>query len=292
MRKEDGFEGQQTYTIPDFIIKKIKKEPISSNLFITHIGYYPNALNHYRLRPQGSPQYILIYCIKGNGWISINSKKIIVCENHYFIIPENTPHSYASSKQNPWTIYWIHFSGKSASVFANKDDCAQSINPSSIDRIEERLQLFEEIISNLKMGYTIDNVNYANICLLHFLASFQYLSQYRQVRKTNKNDIIENSMIYMKNHLYIRLTLEDLAKQAQLSVSHYSLLFRKKTGQAPLSYLIQLKIQLACQLLDHTKLSISKVANKVGYDDPYYFSRIFRKTMGESPKTYRQNLKG
>jgi len=292
MRQKEGFKGQRTIVIPDYIIQEVKKESFSQLLFITDIGYYPHAENHYRTRPEGCNQYILMYCVDGCGWISVNSKKYNVKANQYFIIPANTPHAYASNFDDPWSIYWVHYSGIQASFFSKDSSSVQNITPSNVDRIDDRIKLFEEILLNLEMGYSLDNLNYANICLSHFLASFCYLTQFRQIRSTNEPVMIDRSILFMKNNLDKKLTLADLARKAQLSASHYSMVFKKNTGRAPLDYLIQLKIQKACQLLDHTSLRVKEVALNIGYDDPYYFSRIFKKLMGVSPKEYKADDKG
>ncbi len=292
MIKPNGFQGERTVIIPELIIDEIQHNPISKQLYITDIGIYPKAKDHLRERVNGSKQHILMYCTDGEGWILIGNNRINVKANQYFIIPANIPHTYGSSKDNPWTIYWIHFSGLTADYFIDTISEAQNITPSEISRIDERLDLFEEMIQNLEMGYSMENIDYANICLWHFLASFRYLSQFRQVRKPQERDLTEKSIFYMRKHLKEKLTLEDLAQQANLSVAHYSMLFKQKTGHSPLNYLIQLKIQNACRLLDHTHLNIKEIAQQVGYDDPYYFSRIFKKIMNISPKEYRKTLKG
>ncbi|MFV0553158.1 MAG: AraC family transcriptional regulator [Mangrovibacterium sp.] len=290
-KKEEGFKGQRTFVIPQSLISSLQNEAISQNLYITDIGFYPHARNHFRTRPDGCSQYILMYCVAGSGWIAIDEKKLVMKANQYLVIPAQKPHSYASSHDNPWTIYWIHYAGKHAPDYSPSSNEVLNIAPSSTNRINDRLTLFEEMIQNLEMGYSIDNLNYANICLAHFLASFRYLSQFRQIN--NKDfDLSDKSILFMKNKLDKKLTLDDLAHEAGLSVSQYSLAFRQKTGKSPIDYLIQLRIQKACQLLDHTLLSVKEIAQKVGYDDAYYFSRIFKKMMNVPPKEYRRNSKG
>jgi len=86
--------------------------------------------------------------------------------------------------------------------------------------------------------------------------------------------------------------LEELASEAGLSVPHFSTLFRRQTGYAPIDYLIRQRVREACRLLDTTSGSISMIANAVGYQDPYYFTRMFRRIMGCSPRAYRKQLKG
>ncbi|MDZ7720568.1 MAG: helix-turn-helix transcriptional regulator [Balneolaceae bacterium] len=96
----------------------------------------------------------------------------------------------------------------------------------------------------------------------------------------------------MKKNVDQHLKLEELAKHASFSVSHYSNLFKKKTGFAPIEYFIHLKIQKACQYLDLTSLNIYEIAETLGYTDPHYFSRLFQKVMGVSPTAFRNEKKG
>jgi AraC-like DNA-binding protein len=91
----------------------------------------------------------------------------------------------------------------------------------------------------------------------------------------------------MQNNLVVPLSLEAMASSVNLSVSHYSNIFRKKTGYSPVVYFNHLKIQHACQYLQFTTLRINEIATKLGIEDPYYFSRMFTKIMGISPLEYR-----
>lgn len=79
---------------------------------------------------------------------------------------------------------------------------------------------------------------------------------------------------------------------AGLSVPHYSALFRRRTGYAPMDYFLRLKIQRAGQLLDTSALRVAEVASEVGCDDAFYFSRLFKKITGQSPRDYRNVPKG
>ena len=73
----------------------------------------------------------------------------------------------------------------------------------------------------------------------------------------------------------------------KLSASHFSLLFRNRTGMSQLDYFIHLKLQQACLLLWTTQTKIKHIAAELGYDDAYYFSRLFKKYMKMSPLQYR-----
>ncbi len=292
MRKVEGFEGQRTIVLPEFVIKELRNDPVGLQLYLTDIGYYPKAQYHFRKRKSGCDQFILIYCIDGKGWFSLEGKRSVISANQFFIVPKGMAHAYGSDENHPWSIYWLHFSGELAIYFAENAAKASSIVPSNLSRIEDRILLFEEMIQNLEMGYGQDNIRYANICLWHFLASFKYISQYRQIRKVREYDVVENAIYFMKENLKDKITLDMLATHTRLSPSHFSMKFRKKTSRSPMDYLMHLRIQKACQYLDATKLRINEVAMRIGFEDPYYFSRAFKKIMKTSPVHYRKKPKG
>ena len=85
-----------------------------------------------------------------------------------------------------------------------------------------------------------------------------------------------------------KLQVKAFAKIFNSSSSHFSRLFTKQTGHSPINYFIQLKIQAACKLLDNTDLSINDISYKMGFDNPFYFSRIFKKLMNMAPRDYRK----
>jgi len=77
-----------------------------------------------------------------------------------------------------------------------------------------------------------------------------------------------------------------------LSASRFAHRFRAETGYAPIDYLTRMRVQRACQLLLSTASPVRDVADRLGYRDPYYFSRVFRRVMGTPPSTYRQRAHG
>jgi transcriptional regulator GlxA family with amidase domain len=96
----------------------------------------------------------------------------------------------------------------------------------------------------------------------------------------------------MKQHLEQPLHVPTLAALANLSPSHYTALFKQHTGYAPIDYLIRLRMHWACQLLDTTNLPVKNIAASLGYDDPFYFSRLFKAVNEASPTEYRLMHKG
>ena len=291
MKRKDGFPGQISFVLPMGVIDSLKMNNLTKALYITDIGYFPHAKFHFRKRDEGCEQHILIYNISGEGYIFIDKKKHILEPNHFFVIPANTPHVYNTNAENPWSIYWIHFEGETSKYFSRFFGKVNEISPSPVARIEERISFFTEIFTTLNYGYSRPNLEYINMLLWHLLASFMYIDQYRLIRKGHSNDSVSNSISFMRRNIDKNLKLIELSDLVNLSVSHYSKIFSQKTGCSPIEYFIQLKIQKACQYLEFTDLPISEICcDLLGYDDKFYFSRIFKKIMNMSPRDYRKKI--
>ncbi len=292
LRKREGFKGQKAIILPQYIQEELRMWPITKSLYLTDIGYYPSAQYHYCNRPSGSFQNILIYCIKGNGWVEINNMRRKVSRDQFFIIPANYPHKYGSEIKDPWTIYWVHFTGNAASSFLKREFSVVDINSEEYLRNDRRIRLFDEIYQTLSMGFSAENLKYSSICLTYLLGAFNFIFQFERIRRINVHDIIEKSIIYMQEHISKKITLADIAKHCGFSVSQYSLIFKKKTMQSPIEYYNHLKIQNACQLIDFTNMNIKEIASYLDFEDQFYFSRAFRKVMGVPPIEYRKRKKG
>ena len=286
-RKKDGFNGQRAIVLPNKIIKSCEQSPLINQLFITDIGFYPKAKYHYRERNTGISQNILIYCIDGRGFLWLEDETIQVSRGQFIMIPAGARHSYGSDESDPWSIYWLHFKGDSADHFVNLLTRQQTQYCTRVHFSDERQRLFDNIYSTLESGYSGDNLGYNSMCLWYYLSSFCYADIFQAPMHKEEKDAIDISIDFMQRHIDQALTLQKLAGEVHISPSHYSALFKKKTGYPPLEYFNHIKIQKACQYLQFTHLQVKEIAYKLGINDPFYFSRFFSNIMGMSPVDYR-----
>lgn len=315
IRKKDGFQGERAVVLPPVIVEMEENDELCESLFITDIGYYPKAEHHHRMREQGVNQYVLIYCVDGSGFYIVDGKRHEVKKNQYFVLPAYKPHEYGANEGKGWTIYWVHFRGSCAHVYAEGAATPQDINVTMNSRIGDRIIIFEEILITLHFGEGIEDLRYASSLLHHFLASMRYLGQFRRAkvgaayaqRKTSELavkdathsrlpftdgsniDIVDQAIHYMRENIEQHITMDDVLRYVGYSQSHFSAVFKKKTGMSPLSYFNHLKIEYACKLLKTTDLKMNQICYKIGIEDPFYFSRMFSKVMGMSPTDYRNN---
>lgn len=295
-RIKEGFKGERMVVLPGFLIEELKRDTLGRELYITDIGYYPYAEFHYCERQaMEAEEFVLIYCVEGNGWFVLDGKRREVKANQFFILPKKKAHAYGSNPDNPWTIYWIHFDGEKALFFSNGFDRPHDISPAEHSRIQERLSLFDEIYAAVNAGYSKNYMLYATTSLFHFLGSMKYLGEYRECRftgETDRKDVVQLAIHFMQENLNKKLRLQDIAQEVKLSVSYFSNIFEAKTASSPLRYLTYLRMREACHYLDFTDMKISQISPLVGYEDALYFSRQFTKYMGMSPLAYRAKKKG
>ncbi len=273
--------------LPNKIIRFCEETPLVSQLFITDIGFYPKAKFHYRERTAGSSQHILLYCIDGKGWVQFREKRVDVARGQYLVIPASTPHKYGSDESDPWSIHWMHFTGEASPHFVKLLNKEKTPVATAVHFSDERIRLFDTLYSRLESGYGSENLGYISMCLWHFLSSFCYADHFQAPFNREEKDAIDQSIEFMQQNLHRALSLQEMASEAHISPSHYSALFKKKTGYPPLEYFNHIKVQKACQYLQFTNLQVKEIAYKLGVNDPFYFSRFFSNIMGMSPLEYR-----
>ena len=219
----------------------------------------------------------------------IADKKYTLSAGDFVLLPANKPHEYGADEQTPWTIYWLHFKGTSSPDFVDMMLKRMGDHVASISFQEKRLHLFEEIYTSLERGYSIDNICYASLSLQYFLGSCCFDNNYLAIHE--KTDSISLCVNYLQKHIDKPLSLNDIASAVNLSVSHFASIFKKNTGFSIIEYFNHLKTQKACQYLQFTDLRINEIADRLGIEDPYYFSRMFTKIVGTSPNKYRSRRK-
>lgn len=292
---KEGFKGERIIVLPKETISALQNDPLCRELYITDIGYYPHASFHYcRRRAEEVTTYVLIYCIEESGWVEVGGCRHSLHADQFIILPRGIAHAYGTNYGHPWTIYWLHFDGEKAAYFSDGFAKPHDITQNRHSRINDRLALFEELYGAASAGMELDYLRYATTSLFYFLGSMKFIGEYRGCRliyNIEHKDLIENTFHYMKEHIAKHITVGQLAEKAHLSVSHFSHLFEQKTGLSPLRYLLQLRIQSACQYLANTNMKINQISPLVGFDNPLYFTRQFTKIIGCSPSAYRQSHK-
>lgn len=238
-KRRDGFEGERMISIPPKVWQDAReRDPALHPVYITYIGYFPKAAFHYRERRKGCEDNILIYCLQGKGYFVLDNKKYEVGSNQYILLPATDKYMrYWADNDDPWTIYWVHFTGDDIDSFNKSLNITLTRGAVNIPFNEKALEIWHNIYQSLEMGYSAENLCNASFCLYHMLATFLFADRHIRAAENTEGDIITKTIINMRNNLGKRLTVEDMAAEHSLSASHFSNLFRKSTGMPPIDYL-------------------------------------------------------
>ena len=107
-------------------------------------------------------------------------------------------------------------------------------------------------------------------------------------KKTYKNHIVANVQKYICEHIEERLTLNDVASVFNISPNYLSLLFKKYSEAGFSEYISQMKIARAKELMAEGNLKIYEIADRLGFESAFYFSKVFKKITGCTPRDYQQ----
>lgn len=283
----DGVAHHNYFIVPDDVQKSLRNHPLCGNLFVSEIGYEETA-QFYPIPKKKIPnQYVLVYVAQGEGWYEYEKEIYLVGENDFFVLPARHLTAMGISTENPWRIYWAIFSGLQASKIT-RFLMAGNYQPKKAKPLVGRIAQFNDILHHLEFMNNIENLVYANSRFYSFLCSFKL--QILSAKKSGENDRVIQTIEYMRENLSKVLTLEELADSVNFSVSNYCAVFKKKTAQTPLRFFNSMKIQRACQWLQNPDQTIKDVAYNLGFFDQYHFSKVFKQTMGISPKQFKERI--
>ena len=117
VEKREGFKGERMIVLPTEAFRDYVEHPLVRRLYLTDVGFFPCAQDHYRERKDGIEEYILIYCTEGKGVIRVESREYHLGPNQAFCIPRWRGHRYWACGEEPWSILWVHFKGEDTAFY-------------------------------------------------------------------------------------------------------------------------------------------------------------------------------
>ncbi len=287
-RIREGFPGQRLTVAPPEVVARSRRLPVVRDLYVTDIGHFPAAAGHYCQRPKPRAETILIYCADGAGWCRMAGRRWRVAKGRAVVVPRGIPHTYGADRKIPWSIYWVHFAGARESDFR----AALGVTPSRpllhVPDAARVAEAFEEMYGHVHHGWTDAALLGLSTALARFLGILKFCQRALHPRGLKAQEKVLDSIRFMRENLGRPVRLRELAARVYLSPSHYSALFRRQTNMSPQKFFTRLRMQRACTMLDATDMPVSEVGRALGYEDQFYFSRAFRRTMGLSPSRYRE----
>jgi len=251
----------------------------------------------YRYQPGGRNDYYLMYLYSGTLSMFIgedrNAEYSLMEPGHLFIFPPHITFRYSNAGSDPICYLWAHATGYGVAGLLS--DCAIPIGAQRYvgfppEAEEKFAALFKTFLLRGPCMDVACAAHFMDICAMFggvFAADAPTgRLQNASAELRDKTRRIYTSLSYLHENLSKPISVVLLAEMENLSVSRYRSLFHDATGMSPITYITGLRMHRAAELLSQTNLQILDIALSVGYEDPQYFSRMFRKTWGVSPAVY------
>lgn len=267
---------------------KDKKHP----LFVGSCGTYhlltrPKLPTH---RPRGRLDYQILYVASGKAHFYFNGVEEIVSAGNMVLYRPKEEQRYYYYGTDHTEVYWVHFTGNDVKNILRKYGISDDTHVIHTGTSLEFKRIFLEMIQELKLCKD----DYEELLVNHLQHLLILIHRILNAKPRGKNHVLMEEMDAAVRHFHQNynqmISIEDYAISQHMSVSWFIRNFKEYTNSTPAQYLLSLRISNAQTLLETTNYNVTEIANIVGYDNPLYFSRIFKKTSGMSPSEFRKQL--
>ena len=249
-----------------------------SPLFASMIGV-SYCDGSYHIRRTRSPLTVVEYILDGEGYVTVNGADHPVTKDSIYILKSGIPHNYYSSAEHPWTKIFMNLEGPLPLLLLEEYGFSDEwlFDGAGLKPIFERVAaLVASEASNEDCQRIVSGLFSEMLMQLH-------LSRIRTVHAPEAVRMKD----FLDANTHRLVGNAELAAQIYRSPDYCVKLFKKEYGTTPYDYQLGQKMQLACRMLRHTNMSVAAVSAALGYSDAHYFSGLFKRKQGVSPKAYR-----
>ncbi|CAI6085526.1 Arabinose operon regulatory protein [Paenibacillus sp. JJ-100] len=251
----------------------------ASQVYFISGGHKP--VNLHQWGPGVRDVYALHYIIQGRGTLETGGQQFRLGAGESFILFPQKEIYYYPDPADPWEYVWIEFNGRDAGRFVDLTQLSvqHPVLPVAPERMEPWFHL------GWNAGASPSEVLRAD-ARLHLLLSY-YMEFYPSEKQEDVRDDVWLARTYIEqNYWQSSLTVTEIVQAVNLERSYLFRKFKEATGESISAYITACRIRRACELLKSSRLSIQSIAYSVGYNDPLYFSRVFKRTTSHTPSAY------
>lgn len=259
----------------------------NDELTMNQCGYDQCRPNH-SFGPEVRDYYLIHYIISGKGFYEVGNRTYHLSEGDGFLICPNIPTYYEADKKEPWGYTWIGFSGSKVKSYLMECSLSEEKPIFTYNNSNNLRKCFANII-NIKPESNIQLEIRLYSLLYNF---FSLISENKKdyVSKSYKDKYVQDALDYIHNHYSSNIKVADISNELGLNASYLGSLFKRYYNTSPKSYLVNYRVEKACELMWDNKKNIGEIAYSVGYSDPLLFSKMFKKIKGVSPTAYRNAI--
>ncbi len=260
----------------------------SLGLAVFNCGFQRCAAQH-AWGPAVRDHYLIHYITAGKGSFFDGSETYRLSAGDGFLVLPSRLISYQADQDDPWEYYWVGFNGTDAARLIKQTGLSKDAPIFHYHQDDALRRLLLDIYN--ATGTRPSDEARMQAGLLCFLARLMDLCDHEEQKPNSGYDYIKKSLRFIDYNYSRDINVDAIAQKAGVSRSHLYRLFVQHLGMPPNEYLTQYRIQKAALLLKNEHLSVGETAYSTGFSDQLYFSRVFKKYKGVSPRCYAKQAR-
>lgn len=265
--------------------KVAEKELVSLSVY--NVGFQ-KCQPGYQWGPGIRDHFLIHFILSGKGVYRVNKESYFLTSGDLFLVSPNTEVLYQADQEDPWEYGWVGFSGSDGPILLHAlgfraDHPILIQHPSGAQVLKYLRKIY--LARGNQLSNAVEMTGH-----LYALLSFLITNDSTQRTAEGTGFYVQQAIAYISARYSYDITIREIADYVGLSRSHLFRSFETVIGMSPKEYLTSFRIRQATYLLEHSDLSITSVANSVGFENSLYFSKIFHSQKGCSPTTYRKML--
>ncbi|MFL0249572.1 AraC family transcriptional regulator [Clostridium neuense] len=266
-------------------------EDNSEDIIVNSVGHQKLITKNkfQTIRPGGRRDFQILYLANGLGHYKFeDSFKTVKAGTFIVYFPNHEQNYHYLLHENP-EIYWIHFTGyKAASLL--KDSGYSNTGFYTIAINNKYDDLFNKIIQEIQLKRS-NFLLLTKLYLQELVANMHRDTSEQNTSHHAKNDVIFNAIQFFQSNYKQDINIEKFALENNLSYNYFIKIFKDFTQMTPNQYIIMSRLSKAKNLLLDSNYNVCEIAAMVGYDNPLYFSHIFKKYTGDTPTGFRNTAR-
>jgi AraC-like DNA-binding protein len=240
----------------------------------------------YELDRRTFPWLVVELVVRGEGGLDMEGRRYALRPGSLFCYGPNTSHRITSDPQKPFLKYFVGFSGPEAQRVTTRGalrvgEARQAVYPHELKEVLDR------IIAEGNRKSPASSV-IANDYLRIFLRKLDECTAGTSGEPSRGLDSYHRAKMFLEENFLRLARTEEAAHQLGMAPETLCRLFQHFSRTSPHQFVLRLRINLAVDLLLGTNLLVKQVAERVGFEDPFHFSRVFKKLQGVSPAAFQR----